>query len=1065
MSHEMSEDRLVQESTAHFFQDELGWLSVYAYNEEVFGPLGTLGRTSDRDLYLVRYLREALKKFNPDLPVVAYDTAIKHITEVNVAKSLVSSNKEKYALFKSGILVEYRNDRGELEKQRLKVFDFEIPANNHFLIVRELWVNQVPYRRRPDIVGFVNGIPLLFIELKNIHKDIRRGYDENLRDYFDTIPHLFDSNAFILLSNGDGALAGTVTSKFEHFHQWKRLQEEEKGVVGLETLLRGMCTKEHLMDIFENYILFDESYGKTAKILAHNHQYLGVNRAVEAVRTRGTKSGKLGVFWHTQGSGKSYSMIFFSEKVRRKLPGNFTFLVVTDRDDLDTQIYKTYAGCGIVDNDRDKCRASSGENLAEVLSQDKPYVFTMIHKFNQDGAYTQRNDIIVMSDEAHRTQYGRLALNMRNGLPNAQYIGFTGTPLFKEDELTKRIFGGYVSKYDFQRAVDDNATVPLYYDNRGEKLGIMTTEINERIAKKIEELDLDEDQKARLEDDLGRDYHILTAAKRLDAIARDFVEHYSTSWECGKAMYVAIDKVTAVRMYNLVQKYWKKRITELETKAARAMDDQEEAKIRKQIGWMKETIMAVVVSEEQGEVERFRNWGLDIVPHRTRIKVGFETADGKNLDIETAFKNADHPFRVVFVCAMWMTGFDVPSLSNMYLDKPLKAHTLMQTVARANRVCEGKNNGLVVDYCGILKNLRKALATYATGDTDKGEGKVDESECPIKSEEELLEDLKEVLDLTIDYLKKQSFELNDLIEAEGFDRNAAIIRAKEAINQNEEIRKRYEILAREVFRKFKVCLTIKGIMKYRHEHDAIEIIYKKLQGDKLKADISSVIKELHEIVDQSIAPVLHTIPADSGRKFDISKIDFEKLKKEFARVPQKNTVVMALVEQVEQRLNRMIRQNPLRRNYQQEYQRIIEEYNEEKDRITIEETFAQLIKFVSELDEEQQRAVREGLDDESLALYDILVQKKENLSTAEKNRIKKIASELLQRLKQEKLNAMYRWYERENSKAEVKSFIHDFLWDEQAGLPVSNYSTDEVEEKTEQVFDHVVHQYSGGEYE
>ena len=1057
MSREMSEDRLVQENTANFFRDELKWDSVFAYNDEVFGPQGTLGRASDRDIYLVRYLRAALEKFNPELPAVVYETAVKRIVEVSVAKSLTSTNKEKYALFKAGVLVEYRNDRGELESRRLKVFDFATPSNNHFIVVRELWVNQLPYRRRPDLVGFVNGIPLLFIELKNIHKDIRRAYEENLKDYSDTIPHLFDSNAIILLSNGDEALVGTVTSKFEHFHQWKRLEEEGKGVVDLATLLKGMCTKERFMDIFENFILFDESYGKTAKILAHNHQYLGVNRALEAVRTRETRDGRLGVFWHTQGSGKTYSMIFFSEKVRRKLTGNFTFLLVTDREDLDTQLYKTYAGCGIVDNDRDKCRASSGENLAEVLAQDKPYIFTMIHKFNQEGIYTERNDVIVISDEAHRTQYGRLALNMRNGLPHAHYIGFTGTPLFSDDELTKRIFGEYVSKYDFQRAVDDKATVPLYYDNRGEKLGIMTTDINERIAQKLAELDLDEDKRARLEDDLGRDYHILTAAKRLDAIARDFVEHYSTSWECGKAMYVAIDKVTAVKMFNLVQEYWKKRIVELEAKAVRTADEQEEAKVRKQIGWMRETIMAVVVSEEQGEVARFKNWDLDIVPHRTRMKTGFETPDGKTVDIETAFKNAEHPFRVVFVCAMWITGFDVPSLSNMYLDKPLKAHTLMQTIARANRVFEGKNNGLVVDYCGILKNLRKALATYAEGGTSDGE---DGGENPVKPEEELLEDLEEAIDLTVVSLKKQGFELKELIDADGFDRNAAIIRAKEVVNQNEETRKHFEILAREVFRKFKACLTIKEVVKYRPEHNAIEIIYKKLQGDKLKADISDVIRELHKIIDQSISPMLHSIPADSGRKFDISKIDFEKLKKEFTRVPQKNTVMMSLVAQVEQRLDRMIKQNPLRRNFQQEYQKIIEEYNREKDRITIEESFAELIKFISELSEEEQRAVREGLDDETLALYDILVQKKESLSSAEKNRIKKVACDLLAHLKQEKLNVMYRWYERENTKAEVKTFIHNFLWDERAGLPVEAYTPDEVEQKSDQVFDHIVHQYS-----
>src|SRR3989338_5784072 len=442
MSGEMTEDRLVQETTANYFRDELGWESVYAYDTEILGEDGTLGRKSDKEIYLVRYLRKALEELNPNLPDVAYESAVKQITEISVTRSTLQINYDKYQLFKNGIKVSFRNDRGEIETQRLKIFDFQNPTRNHFLVVRELWVSQTPYRRRPDIIGFVNGIPLLFIELKNIHRDIQRAYDENFKDYKDTISHIFDANAIILLSNGDKAKVGSITSKYEHFNEWKRLAEEDAGRVDLETVLKGMCTKQNFMDIFENFILFDESYGKMVKILARNHQYLGVNRAVKAVENREHRKGKLVVFWHTQGSGKSYSMIFFSQKVHRKVQGNFTFLIVTDREDLDKQIYTTFAGCGVVDNDKDKCWASSGDNLENLLTKDKLYVFTMIHKFNKDvdpsQPYSTRNDIIVISDEAHRTKYGRLALNMRNALPNANYVGFTGTPLFKNDEITKR---------------------------------------------------------------------------------------------------------------------------------------------------------------------------------------------------------------------------------------------------------------------------------------------------------------------------------------------------------------------------------------------------------------------------------------------------------------------------------------------------------------------------------------------------------------------------------------------------------------------------------------------------
>ena len=411
--------------------------------------------------------------------------------------------------------------------------------------------------------------PLLFMECKNIHKNLRVAFQKNFSDYLDTIPHLFHHNAIVMFGNGEQAKIGTITSKWEHFHEWKRLDEKEPGAVDMETLLKGVCDKKNFMDLLENFILFDESGGEPKKILAKNHQFLGVNKAIAAVSDRNTKMHRLGVFWHTQGAGKSYSMVMFTRKVHRKLGGNFTFLVLTDREDLDTQLYKTFAGCGVVDNDREPCRASSGEHLSRLLSEHKSYIFSLIQKFNQNvdpaEGYTERDDIIVITDEAHRTQYGTLALNMRNALPHASFIGFTGTPLFKDDQITRRVFGDYVSTYDFQRAVEDQATVPLYYDARGEKLGLDIKDINERIAEKLEELDVEDINAAgRLENDLKRQYHIITADKRLDQVARDFVQHYSTAWQSGKAMFVCIDKITCVRMYNLIAKYWDERIAELE---------------------------------------------------------------------------------------------------------------------------------------------------------------------------------------------------------------------------------------------------------------------------------------------------------------------------------------------------------------------------------------------------------------------------------------------------------------------------------------------------------------------
>ena len=1051
-----SEDTLVQQTTADYLHDVLGWETVFAYNQETFGPEGTLGRASDREVVLTRYLQVKLMEFNPGLPADAYREAVRQIVEFSAVQSLVATNRDKYGLLKDGVQVAFRNEKGERVKRRLRVFDFNEPANNHFLAVRELWVKGDLYRRRADIVGFVNGIPLLFMELKNVHKDIRGAYERNLADYKDTVPHLFHHNALIVIANGIEARIGSITSRFEHFHEWKRLAEEEPGLVDMQTLLKGICDKRNFMDLLENFIVFDDSSGQTAKIIARNHQFLGVNRALEAVKGRESRQGRLGVFWHTQGAGKSYSMVFFTRKVHRRLGGNFTFLICTDRDDLDTQIYKTFAGCGLVDNDRDPCRPASGEHLAALLQEHKAYVFTLVQKFNRDvlpeAGYSLRDDIIVITDEAHRTQYGTLSLNMRNALPHASYIGFTGTPLFKDDEITRRVFGDYVSTYDFQRAVEDRATLPLYYDARGDKLGISVGDLNERIAAKLEEIDTGNiDVRERLEKELKRDYHVITAAKRLDQIARDFVEHYSTAWESGKAMFVCIDKVTCVRMYARIDQKWQKRIEDLEKALPSASDEQEYVHRKRQIEWMRATRMAVVVSEEQGEVDKFRKWKLDITPHRKLIKNGFELADGKRIDLDEAFKKQEHPFRIAIVCAMWLTGFDVPSLSTLYLDKPLKAHTLMQAIARANRVNEGKNNGLIVDYCGILKNLRKALATFAVTTLPPGGSPPD----PARPEEELLAELQEAVSFVRAFLSERSASLDDIIAKAGFERNAAILTAKEAANETDETRKRFEVMCREVFKKFKACINIKGVNAHRAEYDAVNIVYKSLQADRDNADISDIIRKLHEVVEPAIEIRPATVQ-DPQKPFDISRIDFERLRREFERSQAKRTTVQNLKEAIEKRLRVLLERNPLRTDFQRHYEAIVADYNREKDRLTIEKTFEDLLKFMQELGEEEARHIREGLDEESLVVFDLL--KKPDLDAPEIKRVKAVAVELLRTLKTQKLKIDH-WREKETTRDDVRIAIHDFLYSDATGLPLSSYSEAEVGIKSENVFRHVYWAY------
>jgi len=1063
-----SEDTLVQRTTADYLQS-LGWRSVYAYEREDLGPEGLLGRRTQREVVLVRILRERLVALNPGLPAAAYDDAVRQLTASDASQTLVAANRAQYALIRNGVQVAYRDGQGRQRQRRLRVIAFDDPAANDFLCVRELWVRGDLYRRRPDIIGFVNGLPLLFVECKNIHTNLRAAFEKNYADYRDTIPHLLHHNAIVLFGNGDQARIGSITSQWGHFFQWKRLAEADPGVVDMETLLKGVCSKAQFLDIVENFIVFDDSMGATRKILARNHQYLGVNRAFRAVETRGERDGRLGTFWHTQGAGKSYSMVFLARKVHRKLGANFTFLVLTDRADLDTQIFKTFAGCGVVDNDSDPCRARSGRHLRRLLTEQKAYVFSLIQKFNREVSpkhpYSARDDIIVMSDEAHRTQYGTLALNMRNALPNAGYIGFTGTPLFKEDEITRQVFGPYVSTYDFKRAVDDHATVPLYYDARGDKLNLALDDLNERVAQVIDDIENageDIDLQLRLERELLRDYHVITADKRLDQIAQDLVQHYSTAWESGKAMLVCIDKLTCVRMHQRITVRWQERIGELERALLRTRSEQDAAQLERQIAWMRETRVAVVVSEEQGEVAKFRRWGIDIKPHRQLIKQGMDLPESlrdkprfrnlQRMPLDEAFKEEEHPFRIAIVCAMWLTGFDVPSLGTLYLDKPLKAHTLMQAIARANRVNEGKTNGLVVDYCGILKQLRRALATFAG---TQPEGETVETD-PTQPQEKLLEKLEEALGLARQPLREAGASLEAIIRSQGFARNAAIRDCKEAANQNDQTRRRFEIICRQVFRAFRACLNIPEVNAYRGERDALDIVYKSLQRDREEVDLSEIIKRLHGLIDEAIETVPQVaLIAEENAVYDMSRIDFERLKEEFRRSETPNSTVQDLRQVVEKRLQRMMERNPLRTDYYRRYQGIVEAYNAEKERENIERTFEALLRFMGDLDEEDSRAVREGLDEESLAVYDLL--KQPELTPSEIKRVKAVAVELLATLKAEKLRVDH-WRDKQATRDAVRAAIGDFLYSDATGLPLS-YPEGEIPLLADEVYQHVYRAY------
>jgi len=1064
MTWEYSEDNLIEQTAIDLFHNQLGWDTAIAYNKETFGEGSTLGRLNKKEVILKPLFMEHLKKLNPNLPEQAYKNAFEKLLEVSITKSLGEINFGKYQLLRNGIPVDFINEKGEqVKNKKLKVFDFDTATNNNFLAVQQLWLEGKSNRlRRPDVIGFVNGIPLLFIELKAAHRKLENAYNDNFTDYKDVIPHLFHYNAFVLLSNGIESRIGSVTGKYQHFHEWKRITEEDEGIVALDRIIVGVCEKKRFLDLFENFILFDNSLGKIVKLIARNNQFIGVNKAIENIQHKDQlyklgkisveEKQKLGVFWHTQGSGKSYSMVFFCQKIHHKFTGSYTFLIVTDRNELDKQIYGTFSGVNAVPQikagAKDSLKANSGKHLKKLLSSEHRYLFTLIHKFNFEDEITKRDNIIVISDEAHRTQGGNLAMNLRNAVPNASFIGFTGTPLFKDDEITKRIFGDYVSRYDFKRSVDDGATVPLYYENRGEYLGLKNPIINDQIRALIdaESEDLDSDQRSRVEQLFAREYPILTAKKRLDAIAKDAVWHFCNRGYKGKGMFIALDKLTAVRVYDLITEHWKKYVEQLEKEVAKGKyGDQELLEKSRELQWIKETEICVVISSEQNEIQKFQKWDLDIEPHRMKMNTQ---------DLETRFKDEDDPFRIVIVCAMWITGFDVPTLSTLYLDKPLKSHTLMQAIARANRISEEKNNGLIVDYIETYTALLDALAIYGEGG---GGGGGDNPEPPVKPKEDLIKQLEETLTATETFLQDEvNFDLQELIKANGLHKLAAMEKAVNAVYTNDETKRKFQILAREVFKKYKALQPDKVMKQYAPRKNAIDVIYTAIEDNVVSADVSEIMKKIQSVVDESIENMVAEPSHNEGKIINLSGLNFELLEQYFLKTKNKNTVVQTLKEKIEKQLKYMVEHNPLRVDFYQKYQEIIDEYNRGKDEVVIAETFRKLIEFVNNLSEEEADTKREGLTEEQKAIFDIL--RKPKLPESDKKKVKEIAVELLEELKKEKLR-VDQWAEKSVTSAAVFNYVNKTLFEV---LPYPTYASEDIDVKTNLVYEHLKHQYFGG---
>lgn len=1041
------------------------------------------GRADKREVILTGPLRAALERLNPQAPASAVDEALAQVLQPRTAMSLVAANRELDSLIRDGVPVSYKAttgpQAGQQVTERLKLIDFDTPdpkaGRNHYLAVSQLWIKctgqaSTAAYRRPDVLLYVNGLPLVFIELKNSDVKLRAAFDDNLSTYKAEIPQLFLTNALCLLSNATETKVGSLTAQWEHFFAWLRVNDENEALdrkaiadnqLSVERAVLGLLTPERLLDYVENFCVFHK---ETNKVIAQNHQFIGVNNAFEQFTRRRELGGRLGVFWHTQGSGKSFSMVFYTRKIFRKLSGNFTFVVVTDRDDLDGQIYRNFLHTGVV-GPKDPVRPRDSAQLREMLGKNKRVVFTLIQKFRypKGQAYpllSDRDDIVVIVDEAHRTQYAGLAENMRAGLPKANFLAFTGTPLLGSERKTNAWFGDYVSEYNFQQSVEDGATVPLFYEKRVPNVLMQNDELNEEFAAIVEDENLDEAAQQKLEKRFAQEMAVITTDDRLETIARDIVYHFPRRGYLGKGLVISVDKYTAVTMYDKVQARWKDEIKALTGRITATKNDIERERLKRVRDWMKSVEMAVVISEEADEEKKFSARKLNIKPHRERMNA----LDAHQHDIEHNFKDPDHPLQLVFVCAMWLTGFDAPTVSTLYLDKPMQGHTLMQTIARANRVSSHAINGVekkhgeVVDYYNVFRRMKKALRDYAAGRNE------DDEEMPVRQKEELFKLLDEALEQGLAYCDAQQVALRDTLQrGDVFTKLGQFNDFANTLLAQEELRQSFNVYENTISSLYEACKPeVLGQGKGRLV-SAFQYLRGVMDAIVEQANLDNAVRRIGELLDESV--VVDNAEAftakqfeteykivQRGRAWDLSRVNVDQLREEFKTAPHRNIQIADLRAFLEKKLAEMLAQNAARVDFAQRLQKIIDAYN--AGATSTENYYEQLTAYVASLQEEAERHMREGLTEDELELYDLL--KTEGLSQDDEQRVKLAAKHLLRRLVEEQPKVLVQdWYKDAQTQTKVRSEISRVLNDD---LPAT-YDRALFEQKCARVYD-LVTEYS-----
>ncbi len=990
---------------SHVEEHALAWLRELGYTT-LFGPNIAPGepraeRDHWHDAILKHRLAAAIARLNPGIPADAREAALKKILHPD-SPSLVGNNRAFHKMLIDGVEVEYHRPDGTIKGDQVRLADFDHPEKNDWLAVNQFTVIENPHNRRPDILLFLNGLPIVIIELKNPTDEkatIETAYRQ-IQTYKQQIPGLFAHNEMIVISDGLEARIGTLTSIRERFMPWRTIEGEQLApptLLRLEVLIRGAFDKRRLLDLIRNYIVFEiDDEGGIAKKMAGYHQYHAVKKAVEsterASRPNGDRRG--GVVWHTQGSGKSLTMVFFTgEIVLNPAMENPTIVVITDRNDLDDQLFGTFSRCHEILRQK-PVQATDRENLKKLLAVGSGgIVFTTIQKFfpeKKGGKYPElsgRKNIIVITDEAHRSQYDFIdgfARHIRDALPGATFIGFTGTPIEKEDKNTRHVFGDYISIYDIQRAVEDKATVPIYYESRLAKIYLDEKE-RPKIDPQFEEIT--EGEEIEKKEDLKSKWAALEAVvgteKRITLIAQDIVDHYEKRQEAieGKAMIVCMSRRICVDLYS--------ELIRLRPDWHADEDDKGMLKV----------IMTGSATDELEWQQHIRN-----KPRREKLAKRFQKT-----------KHDDDPMKIAIVRDMWLTGFDVPPLHTMYIDKPMQGHTLMQAIARVNRVFKDKPGGLVVDYIGLGDELRKAIANY-TENGGTGKTAIDQ--------EEAVAVMQEKYEICCGIF--HGFDWSDWEDPQR--RLALLPVAQSVILGKKEGKKRFIAAVTELSKAFSLAVPHEEAIKIRDDvafFQAVRTALVKFDNDGEKADRTWDMEHaIRQIVSGAIVSdqVIDIFSAAGLKKPDISILSEEFLA-EVRGLPQKNVAV----ELLRKLLNDEIRTRQKKRLVQsRSFERMLEETIHRYKNRAIEtvEVIEDLIKLAKELREADKRGEDLGLNEAELAFYEALEVNDSAVMVLGDETLRKIAHELVDQIRK---NATIDWTVKEGVKAKMRVMVKRIL--------------------------------------